>query len=135
MLKLNEQAPDFTLRDLSGESVQLSKQRGEVVLLDFWATWCGPCRYDMPFVQNLAERYRDRGLRVFGINAEPADTAAAYLRENELTFPTLQDPGMRIAKLYKVNYDAKSNSSLVDTVVSSISYLKELKLKMTSFGM
>jgi len=97
------EAPDFTLRDLSGESVQLSKQRGNVVLLDFWATWCGPCRYDMPFVQNLAERYAERGLKVFGMNSENVELASAYLEQNEITFPTLVDPGMRAAKLFQVN--------------------------------
>jgi len=100
---VSTEAPDFTLRDLSGESVQLSSKRGDVVLLDFWATWCGPCRYDMPFVQNLAERYADRGLKVYGVNSEDVEQAAAYLRQNDLTFPTLVDPGMRTAKLFQVN--------------------------------
>jgi len=100
---VSTEAPDFTLRDLSGESVQLSSKRGDVVLLDFWATWCGPCRYDMPFVQNLAERYADRGLKVYGMNSEDVEQASAYLRQNDITFPTLVDPGMRTAKMFQVN--------------------------------
>lgn len=96
------EAPDFTLTSLEGRSYQLSALRGDVVLLDFWATWCGPCRYDMPFVQSLATKYADRGLRVFGMNAEPADRAKDYLDRNGLTFPTLLDPRMEIARLYQV---------------------------------
>lgn len=96
------EAPDFTLESLDGEPVQLSSLRGDVVLLDFWATWCGPCRYDMPFVQSLAETYADRGLKVFGLNTEPVARAKKYLESNGLTFPTLIDPRMEIAQLYQV---------------------------------
>ena len=99
---MSAEAPDFTLTSLDGEPVQLSSLRGNVVLLDFWATWCGPCRYDMPFVQALSDKYADRGLKVLGLNAEDAQRAKTYLDSNSLTFPTLIDGRMETARLYQV---------------------------------
>ncbi len=99
---VSSEAPDFTLTTLTGEDVRLSALRGQVVLLDFWATWCGPCRYDMPFVEALYAKYADRGLHVFGVNTEAAERAKSYLEANGLTFPTLVDPGMGVARLFQV---------------------------------
>ncbi len=96
------EAPDFTLENVQGAAMQLSKLRGKVVLLDFWATWCGPCRYDMPHVQALYEELGDRGFAVLGVNAEPRERAQAYLDENGFAFPSLVDVGMRVAALYRV---------------------------------
>jgi len=63
-------APDFTLKDLSGNSVSLQQYRGKVVLLDFWATWCVPCRYSIPELVELQDKYRDQGLVVIGISVD-----------------------------------------------------------------
>ena len=63
-------APDFTLKDLSGNSVSLQQYRGKVVLLDFWATWCQPCRYSIPELVELQDKYKDRGLVVIGISVD-----------------------------------------------------------------
>jgi peroxiredoxin/outer membrane lipoprotein-sorting protein len=96
-------APDFTLRDLAGDSIGLKQLRGQVVVLDFWATWCGPCRIDMPRIQALHDDLKSEGLRVFGVNGEDALIARAYLDQNGYTFPTLSDPGMSISRLYQVS--------------------------------
>jgi peroxiredoxin/outer membrane lipoprotein-sorting protein len=96
-------APDFTLQDLAGERINLAELRGQVVLLDFWATWCGPCRIDMPRIEALYNELKGRGLRVFGVNGERAEVASAYVKGNGYTFPTLSDPGMRVARLFQVN--------------------------------
>jgi peroxiredoxin/outer membrane lipoprotein-sorting protein len=96
-------APDFKLQDLAGGSVALKDLRGQVVVLDFWATWCGPCRIDMPRIEALHKELREKGLRVFGVNGEEAQIARAYLDRNGYTFPTLSDPGMTVSKLYEVN--------------------------------
>ncbi len=99
---VDAEAPDFALQGLGGESVQLTSLRGKVVLLDFWATWCGPCRHDMPIVDQIYKERSGDGLAVFGVNSEAADIARGYLNSNGLTFPTLQDPGMDVAQLYRV---------------------------------
>jgi peroxiredoxin len=96
-------APDFQLRDLAGKAVALKDLRGQVVVLDFWATWCGPCRIDMPRIEALHNDLKAKGLRVFGVNAEDANLARSYVERNGYTFPTLSDPGMQVAQLYQVN--------------------------------
>ena len=101
--QVDRQAPDFTLENvLDASSVQLSELRGKVVLLDFWATWCGPCRYDIPYVQALYDQYKDKGLEVFGVNSEVHTRAVNYLSANGLNFPTLHDEAMRVTMLYQV---------------------------------
>lgn len=95
------EAPDFTLKDGDGNDVTLSALRGKVVLLDFWATWCGPCRMVMPTLQKLHEEYADRGLLVYGVNNEEATLVREFLGENGYTFPTLRDPRSSAFMLYQ----------------------------------
>jgi peroxiredoxin len=63
-------APDFTLKDLSGNSISLQQYKGKVVLLDFWATWCLPCRYSIPELVEIQDKYRDQGLVILGISVD-----------------------------------------------------------------
>jgi cytochrome c biogenesis protein CcmG/thiol:disulfide interchange protein DsbE len=73
-------APDFTLKDLSGNSVSLQQYRGKVVLLDFWATWCQPCRYSIPELVEIQDKYRDKGLVVIGISVDnPREVNNKYI--------------------------------------------------------
>ena len=67
---VGQAAPDFTLKDLNGNRVGLSDFKGKVVVLNFWATWCGPCREEIPHMDALYQKYKDQGLAVIGINAE-----------------------------------------------------------------
>jgi thiol-disulfide isomerase/thioredoxin len=98
--EVGAQAPDFTLDDLSGEPVNLSDLRGQVVLLNFWATWCGPCRVEMPIIQ---ESYNDGGFAVLAINFDESHDIVLPFTENlKLTFPILLDPGGKIQELYRV---------------------------------
>lgn len=93
-------APDFELTDAQGNPVRLSDHRGQPVLLNFWATWCGPCRLEMPAIQ---ERYEAHELTVFAINFdESADQVRQFGEELGLTFPLLLDPGGVIQQLYRV---------------------------------
>ncbi len=66
-------APEFSLKNLDGESVRLSQQNGQIVLVNFWATWCGPCRAEMPSLTKLAHTYGDRGVRFLAINTDDVD--------------------------------------------------------------
>ena len=97
-----KEAPDFTLKTFKGATVQLSKLRGKVVLLSFWASWCGPCRVEMPVVEKLSHQFRDQGFLVFGVNDEDRDTIRDYIKENGYSFPTLVDEGQEALKLYRV---------------------------------
>ena len=98
-------APDFTLLDMDGEAHKLSDYRGKVVMLNFWATWCPPCRREMPSMQRLYEKYRDRGLVVVAVNQfEDPDLVFEFSGRLSLepTFPILFDRESRIAEQYKV---------------------------------
>jgi thiol-disulfide isomerase/thioredoxin len=99
---IGQEAEDFKLNDLAGREVHLQGLRGQVVLLNFWASWCGPCRMEMPVIEKLYQEFKGKGLRVFGINDEDIETIEEYLREYEYTFPTLVDQEQKIARLYRV---------------------------------
>jgi peroxiredoxin len=85
-------APDFTLRDMSGKKVSLSGLKGSVVLLDFWATWCPPCRSSMPGLERLHKTYGGRGLTVLAISMDEGgwDNVKSFMDENRITFSVLQ---------------------------------------------
>ncbi|CUU34777.1 MAG: TlpA family protein disulfide reductase [Armatimonadetes bacterium] len=96
------QAPDFELQTLDGKTVTLSKLRGKPVLLDFWATWCGPCRRALPHTQELAKRYKDQAY-VLTVNLrEDPETVRAFMENNNYTFPVLLDRDGSVAHKYGV---------------------------------
>lgn len=97
-------APVFTLTDLNGEQHTLSDYDGQVVVLNFWATWCEPCREEMPDLQEVYDTYRDDGLVILGINAdEPFDRVVEFVDEYEITFPILLDTRPNVTARYEVN--------------------------------
>lgn len=98
-----DEAPDFALEDLNGSTWRLSDLRGKVVLLNFWATWCGPCRVETPHLEALHRRHAESGLVVLGINDEPSATVRAFLREQQVTFANLQDAAGKAFRLYGIN--------------------------------
>ena len=94
-------APDFSLTDLSGATVRLSDFRGKTVLLDFWATWCEPCKQSIPLYLKMQEKLRSKGFVVVGIDEnESAAIAAAYARNHGMTYPILMDPGTGLFEKY-----------------------------------
>jgi peroxiredoxin len=102
--ELSGKAPDFTLKSLTGKNIKLSEQRGNVVLLNFWASWCGPCRQEMPLLDKLHNRYKRLGFTVLGVNVEQ-DTSKAnrYLQDVKVSFPILFDPNNTVSKRYDVS--------------------------------
>ena len=85
-------APDFTLADLSGNKVRLSDQKGKVVLIEFWATWCPPCRASIPGIERLYRTYGEKGLAVLAISMDEGgwDKVKAFSEEHGITYPVLQ---------------------------------------------
>jgi peroxiredoxin len=106
-------APDFTLKSRSGENVKLSEYRGDVVMINFWASWCAPCRQEMPLLEEMYKKYSDLGFVLLGVNVEE-DSAKAndLLREVAVTFPVLFDNTNEVTKLY--NVVAMPSTVLVD---------------------
>lgn len=96
-------APDFTLKSRSGENIKLSELRGEVVMINFWASWCGPCRQEMPLLDALYQRYRPLGFTILGVSVdENLDDARRLLKEIPVTFPVLFDTDNKVADLYEL---------------------------------
>jgi peroxiredoxin len=106
-------APDFTLESRSGENIKLSELRGDVVMINFWASWCGPCRKEMPLLDDLQVQYKDYGFTLLGVNVdEDRDAALKLLEHVPVDFTILFDPESRISELY--NVDAMPSTFLVD---------------------
>jgi peroxiredoxin len=101
--ELSGPAHNFTLQSRSGEVVSLADLKGEVVMVNFWATWCGPCRKEMPHLEALHQRYSDLGFTLLGVNVEEDSSGAdKFLAETPVSFPILFDPGNEVSKLYEV---------------------------------
>jgi len=92
---------DFELDNIDGDQEKLSDYQGKVVFLNFWATWCGPCKMEMPSMQKLYEEFRADGLEIIAVNlGESQKTVAKFLEENNLTFPVLLDETNMVASIY-----------------------------------
>jgi peroxiredoxin len=100
----NAFAPDFTLRGADGRNVRLDELRGQVVLVNFWATWCGPCREEMPRLDTLYQKYRKSGFVLLGVNVDDDPrTALATATKLNVSFPVLLDTDKKVSKLYDLN--------------------------------
>ena len=96
-------APDFTLKSTDGRNFRLSEYRGDVVLINFWASWCGPCRQEMPLLSDMHERYKSLGFTVLGINVEEdSSDARRLLGKMPVSFPVLLDNTSSVSKKYDV---------------------------------
>jgi len=106
-------APDFTLRTLDGQNMRLHEQRGQVVLVNFWATWCGPCRQEMPHLNRLYEKYRASGFVLLGVNVdEDPGNAAGVASKLGVKFPVLPDAQKNVSRLYDLK--AMPSTVLID---------------------
>ena len=107
MAKLDEdnktrQNADFTLTDLQGKSWSLKALRGKVVMVNFWATWCQPCRREMPDLDALYKRFKDQGLVILGISDEEAAKVKELLAEQKVSYPILLDPGRKVNEAFRI---------------------------------
>ncbi len=106
-------APDFVLKSATGENLRLSEFRGDVVMINFWATWCGPCRQEMPLLDDLYGRYQRVGFSLLGVNIDDdSRRAMKMVQELGISFPVLFDENKEVSKLYAV--EAMPVTILVD---------------------
>jgi peroxiredoxin len=94
--------PEFTLKDLAGKQWKFSELRGHVVVVNFWATWCPPCRKEMPDLETLYERFQSKGLVVLAISDEDTAKVEPFIRERGVKFPVLLDPGRKVNRTFIV---------------------------------
>ncbi len=106
-------APDFALKSSAGSNMRLSEYRGDVVMINFWATWCGPCRQEMPLLDDLYSRYERVGFKLLGVNIDDdSRRAMQMIEELGVKFPVLFDEAKDVSRLYQV--EAMPVTVLVD---------------------
>lgn len=121
--ELSGPAPAFTLETLEGEKVSLSDYKDQVVMINFWASWCGPCRQEMPYLNELYDTYKKAGFVLLGVNLdEDAAAAKKFLDKTPVTFPVLLDPTGKVADQYK--NQAMPSSYFIDRE-GNLSYLHQ----------
>ncbi len=100
-LERGARAPEIDLRDRGGARVRIGGLRGKVVLVDFWASWCAPCREELPVLQRLYDRHRSRGFTVIGVNVDrERRNMDGFVERFRLTFPVVHDANHRVADRY-----------------------------------
>ena len=106
-------APPFTLNELGGQSASLSQYKGQVVMLNFWATWCGPCQQEMPLLDQMYRKYKPAGFTLIGVNVDKdAPPVKQLLERKPVSFPVLLDPASQVSKAYHV--DEMPSTVLID---------------------
>lgn len=102
--EVSGKAPDFTLKSRTGKNIRLGELRGKVVMLNFWASWCKPCREEMPLLEKIHLRYESLGFTVLGINIENKhDDVKKYLADIKVSFPVLYDTTNKVSELYSIS--------------------------------
>ncbi|MCW8832329.1 MAG: TlpA family protein disulfide reductase [Colwellia sp.] len=112
-LDIGQQAPDFTLKSTQGKNLNLAEQRGQIIVINFWASWCGPCRKEMPILQSFHSKYNNLGVSVWGVNVEQENQAGQdFLADLDLSFPIFFDSSNKISANYQV--EAMPTTVIVD---------------------
>lgn len=99
-----KKAPNFTLEDLDGKKVELQSFKGKVILLSFWATWCGPCKKEMPSMEALYKQLKPQGFVLLGVSVdyEKKEKVREFIEKNGCSFPILLDPKLHVYHLYEI---------------------------------
>ncbi len=121
--------PNFTFPDINGREVSLSDHRGKVVLVNVWATWCPPCRQEMPSMQSLYEKFKGENFEILAVSIDSEGRAAVapFMRKMNLTFPALLDPGETIRSLYGItgvpeSFIIDKQGILVEKIIGPINW-------------
>ena len=97
-------APQFSIAARGGKTVNLAQYKGQVVMINFWATWCGPCRQEMPLLESIYKKYNKMGFTLLGVNVEPdSKPAEDWLKATPVSFPILFDTKSEVSKMYEVS--------------------------------
>jgi peroxiredoxin len=97
-------APQFTLPRKGGGDVSLAQYKGQVVMINFWASWCGPCRQEMPLLEDIYKKYNKLGFTLIGVNVEPDSKAADdWLKQTPVSFPVLYDTASKVSQAFNVS--------------------------------
>lgn len=111
--EMNKPAPDFTLKSRSGKNLRLSDYHGQVVMVNFWASWCGPCRQEMPLLEDISKKYQRLGFTLLGVNVDEDPALAEKLLEKiPVSFPILLDSKSQVSEM--MNVDAMPTTYLID---------------------
>ncbi|KOR86778.1 thiol-disulfide oxidoreductase [Bacillus sp. FJAT-22058] len=112
-LRKGSEAPNFVLTDMEGKEHKLSDYKGKGVFLNFWGTYCKPCEYEMPYMENQYKNFKDQGVEILAVNVGESDYAVNnFITKHELTFPVMIDKGREVENAYRV--DILPVSFLVD---------------------
>lgn len=110
---IGKPAPDFTLKSMAGKNTNLVEQRGNIIVLNFWASWCGPCRKEMPILQKFHDKYTDLGVQVWGVNVEQENQAGRdFIKGIDVNFPIFFDESNTLSASYQV--EAMPTTVIVD---------------------
>lgn len=137
---IGQAAPELVLRDLDGQLQTLSQFKGQVVLLNFWATWCPPCREEMPSMEALQRQFGEQGLVVLAVNVEEngAEVVSAFLEKNTYSFRIVLDPDSEAQNAYRVfrfpeSFIIDRNGVIVDKVIGARDWMNGASYKLIDF--
>lgn len=124
-LKIGTEAPDFSLKDLSGQSISLSDYRGKKVILNFWATWCPPCKVEMKDFQTFHLQKKDQDIVILAVNIDPKSNVKGYIKKMGISFQVVLDEGDEVNEQYEVfavptTYFINENGIIKDKYFSSM---------------
>jgi len=137
---IGKHAPDFTLTDMEGQTVSLSQFRGKVVILNFWATWCPPCREEMPSMEQLHRDFENKGLVMLAVNVEAngKEVVTDFLKKTPYSFPILLDGSQAVQNSYGVfrfpeSFIIDRNGIVVEKIIGARDWLKGPTFKKIDF--
>jgi thiol-disulfide isomerase/thioredoxin len=126
--KEGDLAPEIILKSMTGDQITLSKLEGRPVVVNFWATWCGPCREEFPALVRAYKKYQDKGLVIIGVNFQDEasdDNVLTFMRNSLVNFPIVRDTGERVGRLYNIrglptSFFIDKKGVIQDIVVGSV---------------